>query len=69
MAQIVYGTARDKAHILVGVSPRATSSLCGATASIFGHRIQAYAPASWPRLDTPWCRACLAAFAPDLIGV
>jgi hypothetical protein len=69
MAQIVYDQSREHAHILVGVNPKASVSLCGVNAVRFSERIQPYDRANWPKLEQPWCRACLTAFAPELADV
>jgi peroxiredoxin len=68
MAQIVYDETQAAAHILVGVSPRASTSLCGARAVRFADRIAPFDHAGWPRLAVSWCNGCLAIFDPELVG-
>jgi hypothetical protein len=68
MAQIVYDLAHEAAHILVGVSPRASRSLCGASAVRFADRITPFDHSRWPKLEVSWCSTCLAIFDPELVG-
>jgi hypothetical protein len=64
MAQIVFDTAADRAHIAVGISPKRTVALCGVLADTYGARIMPFDREHWPELDRDWCAICLQKFDP-----